>query len=418
MAERARKAIDFVATEAQMGDGMLWNLYNVDTDRLQSWWGGLIAPLAYADEEGVKALMGPLYDHLRPVIEALSRTDGAYLRGMAEENDALLMCYEFEVQEGRKHAHWLDAALAFGGFLLHAQDDDGGWYRAYDLDEKPMLDPPVWFGARAVELKCSTAVAVPFLVRLWQVTGDDRFQESALRAGRFVAEELVEPVRWSGGIHDSIYGKGMLVDNESVLYCMEAMDALWKMTGDQKWRQVAYSAAQQCASWVVQWDVPLPTGSTLERRGFRSTGLGACDTCAAGSFIHHFLIRGVPSLLEIGLRERDSVLVDIAELCFSGCSQTVALWEGDWGYAVPGLQEEGYFASWWLINDPMFINTGFGDRLKGEGNKTALTWIPANGAYAFLELEERFGTADVAKIRSQAALTSLLGEGGVEGLTI
>lgn len=29
MAERARKSIDFMATEAQMGNGTLWNLYNV-----------------------------------------------------------------------------------------------------------------------------------------------------------------------------------------------------------------------------------------------------------------------------------------------------------------------------------------------------------------------------------------------------
>ena len=74
-----------------------------------------------------------------------------------------------------------------------------------------------------------------------------------------------------------------------------------------------------------------------------------------------------------------------------------------------GLKREGYLVSHWLIDDPMFVGTGFGGRGKGEGNKTCLSWINATGAYAFLELEERFGTADVARIHEREALTSLIG---------
>src|SRR5690348_1233861 len=168
MAERARKAIDFMATEAQMGNGMLWNLYNVDTDRFSSWWGGLILPLAYADDEGVRALMGPLRDLLAPVIERLTETDGAYLRGMSEENEALIRCYEYEAAAGRQHPQWLEAAKAYGEFLVRVQDSDGGWYRAYDVNEKPLTEPAFWFGREQAELKCSTAMPVPFLVRLAQ----------------------------------------------------------------------------------------------------------------------------------------------------------------------------------------------------------------------------------------------------------
>ena len=171
MRERAKKIVDFMASEGQMGNGMLWNLYNVDTDRLQSWWGGLILPLAYGDEEEVRALMGPLRDHLAPVIERLSRTDGAYMPGMSEENDALLMCYEFEAKEGREHPTWLKAATAFGEFLVRAQDSDGGWFRAYDVNEVPLVEPSSWFGTKTVEFKCSTAMPIAFLVRLWKVTG-------------------------------------------------------------------------------------------------------------------------------------------------------------------------------------------------------------------------------------------------------
>ena len=74
-------------------------------------------------------------------------------------------------------------------------------------------------------------------------------------------------MKWSGGINDSIYGKGMLVDNEAVLFCMEALEALWKATGDDKWRRAAYLAAQHNASWIVQWDVPLPPGPPCNAMG-------------------------------------------------------------------------------------------------------------------------------------------------------
>lgn len=409
MRERAQKAVDFMATEAQMGNGLLWGLYNVDRDRFQSWWGGLILPLAYGDDEQVRKLMGPLRDHLAPVINVLSRTEGSYLRGLSEENEALIRSYEFEKAHGREHPRWLEAARAFGDFLVGAQTEQGAWYRAYQSDGRPLTEPTIWFGTTPAELGCSTGMPIPFLTKLSQVTGDRSYLDAAVRAGQFVASELIGPVRWSGGIHDSIYGKGMLVDNESVLFCMEGLESLWQATGDERWRSAALLAAKYCGSWVYLWDVPLPTGSTLERFRLRTTGMGACDTCAAGSFVHPFLLRGLPTMLEIGLREREELLVDLSELVFWGCSQTVALWEGDWGYAVPGLQEEGYLISSWLVDDPMFHETGFGGRGIGEGNKTALSWINASGAFAYLELQERFGTADVGEIRRRAGVPSLLG---------
>jgi hypothetical protein len=66
-----------------------------------------------------------------------------------------------------------------------------------------------------------------------------------------------------------------------------------------------------------------------------------------------------------------------------------------WGYARPGLQEEGLLVSWWLIDDPMFIGTGFGGRGKGEGNKTCLPWISAVALDAHAQLLQRFGTTDL-----------------------
>ena len=44
-------------------------------------------------------------------------------------------------------------------------------------------------------------------------------------------------------------------------------------------------------------------------------------------------------------------------------------------------------------------DTGFGNRLKGEGNKTCFPWINAVGVKAYWSLLDRFGTTDFAEIR-------------------
>ena len=68
-------------------------------------------------------------------------------------------------------------------------------------------------------------------------------------------------------------------------------------------------------------------------------------------------------------------------------------------YAAPGLQEEGLLVSWWFADDPMFRNTAFGGRGKGEGNKTCLPWIAAVAVQSQYELLERYGTTEIGKLR-------------------
>ena len=69
-----------------------------------------------------------------------------------------------------------------------------------------------------------------------------------------------------------------------------------------------------------------------------------------------------------------------------------------WGYAMLGLQEEGLLVSWWFADDPMFADTAFGGRRKGEGNKTCLPWIAAVSVYAHQEMLARYGTTNISAI--------------------
>lgn len=399
---RGRKIVDFFVNKVHIPEtGMFYNYYNLDKGEFDFWWTGLLLPLAYAEGEKLEQLMGPLYKHRELVIKRLKEIKGSYLRCMNEDAEALLRVYEFERGLGFVHDDWLKTAVRYGEFLLRTQEEDGSWYRAYDIKEgKPITDPPFWFGTTIYEQKSSTATSLPFLTQLYAVTGDQRFLDAAVRAGRFVKEIIVERVRFNGGIHDSIYAKGQLIDNESIYFPMIGLLALYRITKDHDFLQGAYDAAKMNASWTVLWDVPLPPGSTLAKFGFRSTGIGACDTPGAG-YVHPYELAGVAEMAEIAQLTGDLDLLFVAELLWHGCNQTVAVPGKDWGYKYIGLQEEGYLISWWAVDDPMFTDTGFGGRLKGEGNKTCFPWIPAVAVSCYWKLIDKFGTTDFNAIKKK-----------------
>lgn len=394
---RALRVVQAFADAARRSPtGLVHTLYDFETGRRASWWSGLLLPLAYADPAAdLRALMGPVYDHMKPAIEALAGApDGTYLRCMAEEHHALLRVLELERQAGRDHPDWLAAATAFGEFLLRVQEPDGSWRRAYAFDGSPLVEPRSWFGPAELNQKSSTATAVPFLAALHRTTGDPRWADAALRAARFVREAFVLPVRANGGVHDSIYSRPQLVDSESVLFCLRACLAAWHLSGDRAFADAAVTAARTLATWVYLWDVPLPPTSTLGRLGFRSTGWSGCDTAGAG-YVHPYELHAVPDLYECALVAGDELLATVADLVLHGSNETVATAGDSWGYAFPGLQEEGLLVSWWLVDDPMFVGTGFGGRGKGEGNKTCLPWIAAVAVDATDEVLRRWGTTEL-----------------------
>ena len=395
------RALDFFVDKGHLPEpGMFYDLYNAPKQTMDCWWTGLLLPLAYAEPGGdLEDLMGPIYKKWEKEIPQLQQLQGSYLRCMSESAYGVLLGYEFEQSQGREHATWLQAVQRYAEFLLRVQEDDGSWYRAYDHAGKPLTEPAIWFGTTMYEQKSSSSTPIPTLLKLRQLTGDDRYLHAAIRAGHFVRDKLVDPVRFNGGIHDPIYAKGQLIDNEGILYPMLGLLDLYRTVGGDYFRQGAIRAGRLFASWTWLWDVPLPPDSTLAKHGFRSTGIGACDTCATG-YVHPFEVIAVPELIEIGELANDPAMVDVAELLLYGCNQTVAVPGKDWGYASPGLQEEGYLISWWLGDDPIFEDTAFGDRGKGEGNKTCFPWIPAVALAAYWKLMDRYGSAEMDQIRA------------------
>ncbi|HZQ10595.1 MAG TPA: hypothetical protein VFD70_28710 [Anaerolineae bacterium] len=398
---RGVRTTDFFARKAHIRDsGMFYDLYNVDRGIMQSWWTGLLLPLAYAQEGAdLEKLMGPVYHHRQQVIESLRSVHGSYLRAMSEDAFGLLLAYELELKHGHTHPEWLESAVRYGEFLLRAQEPDGSWYRAYSADGKPMRNPPMWFGTTIYQTKSQSATPIPFLVKLAEITGDRRYLDAACNAGRFHRTTFIDPVRFNGGILDSIFTQGMLIDNEGIAFPLFGQLALYRAVGGDFFRQGAINAARLYATYAYLWDVPMAPGCTLDRFGFRSTGMGAADM--AGGYTHSWEINGVADLVEVALMTNDETLFNSAELFYQASNQTVSVPGKDWGLRYHGLQEEGAFSSWWALDDPMFQETGFGHRWKGEGNKTCLPWIPGTAVFNYWKMHDRFGTVDFAELRKR-----------------
>jgi hypothetical protein len=399
--KKARNVIDFYVSCARKSPyGFTYGLYDVDKQRHNSWWTGLLLPLAYAEPgQDLESLMGPLYSHRQTVIEALSRSHGVYTRCVLEETEALLALY---LSQEAAPASWLEVVTCFGEFLLGAQESDGSWRRAYSLEGQPLTEPAEWFGQTFYQQRSSTATVIPLLLELAKITGKEAYRSAAIRAGRFVRTHFVDKVRHNGGIHDSIYAKPQLIDHESIYFCCRALLALYDATGSDYFRTGAVRAGQLSASWILLWDIPLPPKSTLARQGFRSTGWAGCDTPGAG-YVHPMGIIAAPDFLRLAQITGDAAFLDIAELTFMACNENVGL---KWGYATDGMQEEGVLLSPWLVDDPMFAaDTGFGGRSKGEGNKTCLPWISAVTVWSGDEIKRRFGTLDFDELRGKFQLS-------------
>lgn len=388
----------FVRTVADAPRGLSYGLYNTDLHRYGTWWTGLLLPLAYANPgDDLARLMGPLYEHLREVIEALENLDGTYLRCVAEDYHALIQAVEYERRHGVDHPGWTEACKRFGDFLVASQCDDGSWYRAYSFSGEPITEPARWFGRNELTQKSSTACVVPFLLSLSELTGDSAYAAAASRAGAYVQEKFVDGLKFNGGVLDSLYTQPQLVDSESIMFAFRAMRSLAKKTGDEAFAEAALRAMRVLVTWIWLWDVPLPPASTLAQYGFRSTGWQGCDTPGSG-YVHPFALTFLAELVDVAVESADADLLRIAVLLQAGCNETVATPSMSWGYAAAGLQEEGHFLSWWFADDPMFSETAFGGRGKGEGNKTCFPWVPAVAVNGQLELQERYGVSSVADI--------------------
>lgn len=399
--DRARSVIDFFIRHCIGTNGMPHGIYDPVEDAFKHWFTGILMPFQYAEDEAdTRRYVGSqIADALLPIARRLREIQGNYLRTMCESFLPILLAADLDLAQGRPQAAWVEGAVRFGTFLLDRQQPDGSWYRAYDLDGRPLTDPASWFGASPREQRSGTIFPIPTLVALHRATGDERYLQAAVRAGDFLLKEYVGPQIYVGGLNDTTHLKSVKTDSVGVMFLMRSLVVLGRTTGERRFLDGARRAATMLCSFVYLWDVPMPPGSLLAATGFQSTGWASCDVIASGAYLDNEFLEFTGDLVDVSAATNDEDLLDIAELVEYGMQHALSTPDNDHGYVAPGVQTEGVLTAYWLSAPDESAFSGAVNKKKGDDNDTANALTNGQAAFGVYQILDRYGTDDFDELR-------------------
>jgi hypothetical protein len=401
---RAVAVMDFYVRRVAQPNGFVYGVYLITRQEFVCWWSGITLPCAFSTSQAELAthLSEEMAGELWPLAQEMKDTRGNFTRAISEDVFALLECFEFERARGAEHPEWRAAAVKTGEFFLKIQNADGSWYRAVDTDGNPVRVPEHWFGRTENMRKSGTYTIPVLLVRLFEVTGTSAFMEAAIRGADFLRRTFGAESYYYGSLLDAPHGNmlrgmGPIFDNTTPLVAMELHLRLYQHTSDRAHLDAAIDAARIACTWINIWDVPFPEGSTLHRYGLKSTGFSAVDI-AVSSFQNDMMpLYWVRDWLKLAELTGDEGYFTVARIIQYGAQQMLFTKREMYGYAYPGVQNEGRHLSWFLAKE-WTRPFGFGRRGKGEENKTFYGWVAAVPLAGYYRVLDEYGTVDFEEI--------------------
>lgn len=287
------------------------------------------------------------------------------LRTMSDGLEGALDAYQVMANTGEQRESWLNYAIQFGSFLVENQNVDGSYYRLYDLEGKP-----------AHEGKFNTTNPIRFLIRLYEITEDQRYLAAAIRAGEFCYEHIHEKFQYVGGTSDN----NNTVDKEAGTVAMNAFLALYETTGTPKWLEAFRIAADYTETWVYAWSYPVANDRESGTPLF--DGLIGRSLVATGhSYVDMFMAFKSSQYYRLYLFTGDKHYLHVALLLQHNANQP-SDWDGSKGYSHKGFIEEGA-----VVSEMCYRPIG-----------VWLTWCTIAQLEPLSELEERFGYLSIDDI--------------------
>ena len=287
---------------------------------------------------------------------------GFTTRMPAEDLAVLVNTYRREKAAGRDHPEWIKWVTAYCDWLLTQQGPDGSF-------------PGAWQAGSSVVIrdgKTTTYVPVPVLVRLSEVTGQQKYLDSATKAAEFVWSNF-----GSKGVYLGATGTGNnIADKESGMLSMEAFLALYDNTKDPKWLQRAVAAANYTETWIWIWNVPMPmdaNDATLHwKKGVPTVGANGIGSDGPGG-VDQYLDWAVASYARLYMLTKDEHYLDVAYVLLHGTKAMLALPGRTYDLLGPGWQQEHW---------------SLGPGRKGMGaHRNWLPWISINHLNGIMALE-------------------------------
>ncbi len=115
---------------------------------------------------------------------------------------------------------------------------------------------------------CAGASAVGSLVRVYTYFKDEKYLETAKKAGDMYYEKYLSKGISNAAISDAIGS----IDSESIAAFVESYVLLYEATKDEKWLYYAKVSAHILSTWVVTYSYKFPAESEFNRLGINTVG--------------------------------------------------------------------------------------------------------------------------------------------------
>lgn len=309
-----------------------------------------------------------------------ARNYPSFLRCFVDGMEGMLdACVYAKKNNVAGYESWEAAVLKVGSWMAENQNEDGSYYRAYETNGTvcTRTDEATWQGTS----KLNTPVAVRFLVRLYEYTGEQKYYDAAVKAAEFSYNNLyLDREKYVGGTPDN----PNTVDKEASIYALYCFDAAYELTGEEKCLEAAEHAAISALSWVYCYDFAVPSGSDADINTFADGGVSGFSLIATG----HSGADNYSSVLyyefyKLYLHTQDIFYLNAAYFLQQN-TKLSSDYNGEVGYAFRALCPEA---------------TGVADfSLGGGGSRLWLSWCGVVNIQPIVYMRSTFGEADISAL--------------------
>lgn len=297
---------------------------------------------------------------------------GTAMRVATSGMEGMLNAWQTMKRAGAEKPAWLETCGKFGDWLVSSQNEDGSYFLAYSHQLTDGKHLPT------ESSKSTTINPIRFLILLHQATGDDRYRDAALRAGKFSLTHLHEPYHYVGSVIDN----PNVIDRESGQEAMYAFLALYDLTGEKPWLDAAVQAARYSETWMYAYEVPaeqdsdandFPKDRSIVGQTLIATGQSSADLGFAFSSFDYYRLH---------LFTGDPHFLSIARLLVHNTKQSLN-WDGK---IYPGLQK-GLQLEAFSVTIP-----------RRKGVMECLSWNYTAHLDPLVRFQDTFGSMDIEVI--------------------
>ncbi len=320
------------------------------------------------------------------------RNGSCYLRMMTDGAEGLLDAYRLLRAEGKSDSELTalrKAIYGYADFLVDKQNEDGSYYRSYDLDgnlftpDNPygQLEDPTTYA----DSKLNTPIAIRFLVRMYEQSGEEKYLNAAKKAGEFTIENICEKGKYVGGTPDN----ANTCDREAAIYGLYAFNALYAATGEEIYLEYAEEAAITALSWTYTFRFAVENPANLLAGKAYEQGLtdGLSLIATGHSATDTFISVAYYDLFKLYVWTGKDFFYDAALFIQNNSRQTVSMCS-DLGYAYKSFAIEA-----------TDVSNGF--FITAETRGVWLPWITNCNIEPVANMRQTFGVSDVESLKTQ-----------------